>query len=317
MQMKIFKILIFGTGRSAISHINCLKKNQLIKIVGVVGSNKRRLNLIKKKFNVNIFLNRKLIFKDKPDISLIANQNFKHYSDALLSLKNNCDVLVEKPLTTNPIKTLKLIEIAKKKRKKLAVVLQRRLDESSKYLSKLIKKNFFGKLIFINLNIFMSRRNRYFNKISWLKNKKKSGGGILLHHAIHSIDQLLFILNLKPIKVSAFISKKIMNMTIEDTAVAIIRFKKNILATVKATYCANPKIRNSIEFYGDKNSMIFANNEIRKIVNRKKKTYKKFLSTSEGSYEKIWNNFIFKKKNQFDADKYLETEILIKKMYAH
>ena len=30
----------------------------------------------------------------------------------------------------------------------------------------------------------MNRDNNYFNKLYWLKDKKKSGGGILIHHAI-------------------------------------------------------------------------------------------------------------------------------------
>ena len=162
----------------------------------------------------------------------------------------------------------------------------------------------------------MSRDNYYFNKLSWLKDKRKSGGGILIHHAIHSIDQLLFILDRRPINIKTFISNKIMKMAIEDTAVGIIKFEDNILASINATYCANKNIRNSIEFYGDKKSMIFSGDKLTSIGSKKNRLYKNFSIKSRGSYQKIWSNFILNKKNTFDADNYLKTELLIKKMYS-
>ena len=313
--MKRTNVVIFGTGRAAQSHISILKKNKKIRILGVFGKNKKRLNILKKKYGVKIFQNLNQVFKDKPEVSLIANQNFKHYSDALFSLKNGSDVLVEKPLTTNVKNTQKLIRFAKKNKKKLSVVLQRRYDASTVYLKKLVKKNFFGNLIFVKLNVFMNRKKEYFDKIFWLKDRKKSGGGVLIHHAIHSIDQLLYILQKKPINVKAFTSNKIMQMSVEDTAIAIIKFDNNILATVHASYCANKKIRNSIEIYGDKKSIVLSGDKIEYLNKSNKKLHKIFSTHSRGSYNKVWSDFISNQKSKSTADSYLKTEQLINKMY--
>ena len=313
--MKKERVVIFGTGRAAQSRINILNKNKEVEILGVFGRHEGRLNKLKKIYGINVFHNLKKVFKAKPNISLIANQNSRHYSDALLSLKNGCDILVEKPLTTDIKKTIKLIKFAKKRKKKISVVLQRRYDESTIYLRKLVKEKFFGNIIFIKLNIFMSRNKNYFKEIPWIKNKKKSGGGILIHHAIHTIDQLLYILQTSVKKVQVFKTNKIMKMQIEDTAIGIIKFQNKILATIHATYCADKRIRNSIEIYGDKKSIILAGDKVKYLNKHNKKILKKFSINSRGSFNKIWLDFVSNKKNECNAESYLKTELLINKMY--
>ena len=67
-------------------------------------------------------------------------------------------------------------------KKKIAVVMQKRFDKANNILKKIIHSNKYGRLIFINADIFMNRKESYFKSREWLTNKESIGGGILLHH---------------------------------------------------------------------------------------------------------------------------------------
>ena len=69
--------------------------------------------------------------------------------------------------------------------------------------------------------------------------KREKNFGILIHHAIHTIDQLLYVLNQKVIDAKCHISNKIFKIKIEDYTVGFIVFKIKKLISLSATYCAN------------------------------------------------------------------------------
>ena len=174
--MKVLNVAIFGTGWAAEEHFKTIKKIKNLRVCSVFGRNNSRLKKIKKKWNVNTYDNKKKLFlNEKIDVALIANQNFFHYQDAFDNLKNGINIVLEKPITTKYKDSKKLMEYALKKKLKISVVMQKRFDASSDFLRKIIKKKI-GKIIFIKLNIFMYRDYKYFDKLKWIKEKKKKRG---------------------------------------------------------------------------------------------------------------------------------------------
>lgn len=316
--MKILNVAIFGTGWAAEAHFKTIKRMNKFKVCCVFGRNKERLKTIRKKWNVTIYNSKKELFlNEKIDVVLVANQNSFHYQDAFYALKKGINVVLEKPTSTSFYNSKKLVDYALKKKLKISVVMQRRFDASSDYLKYLIQKKI-GKIILIKLNIFMHRDHKYFDKLKWLKEKKKSGGGILIHHAIHSIDQLLYVLNQKVIDAKCHISNKILKLKIEDTAVGFIVFKNQKIASLSATYCANKNLKNSIEIYGDKLSVKLENNKIynlSKRYNKKDYVLKSFAKASLGNYQSIWEDFYIAEKSRVSIDRILETDKAISLMY--
>ena len=316
--MKILNVAIFGTGWAAEAHFKAIKKMNKFKVCSVFGRNKERLKKIRKKWNVTIYNSKKELFlNEKIDVVLVANQNSFHYQDAFYALKKGINVVLEKPISTSFNNSKKLVNYALKKKLKISVVMQRRFDASSDYLKHLIKKKI-GKIILIKLNIFMHRDHKYFDKLKWLKEKKKSGGGILIHHAIHTIDQLLYVLNQKVIDAKCHISNKILKLKIEDTAIGFLLFKDKKIASLSATYCVNKNLKNSIEIYGDKLAVKFENNKIynlSKRYNKKDYVLKSFTKSSLGNYQTIWEDFYMEKKSRVSIDRILETDKAISLMY--
>lgn len=121
----------------------------------------------------------------KIDYLTICSPNYFHDTHSRLGLKNNINVICEKPLVINykNIKQLKLIE--KQTKKKINCILQLRLHKKAKILKS--KKDSIR-----NIDItYISPRGKWYS-VSWKGDSKKSGG-VETNIGIHLFDLLIFI----------------------------------------------------------------------------------------------------------------------------
>jgi len=93
--------------------------------------------------------------KKKPYLVYISLVNNMHFKYALLSLQNNCHVIVDKPITNNFIKTKYLVNLAKKKKLLLAEATLFDNHRIFNYINKLITNK--NKLIHIQSNFNIPR----------------------------------------------------------------------------------------------------------------------------------------------------------------
>ena len=156
--MKTFKVGIVGTGNAAESHFNSLIKNNLFKVKSVCGKNSSRLRNRRKKWNVNIYSDTsEMVISEKLDIVLICNENKFHYLEAIKAVKAGTHIVVEKPIDADINNSKKLINLCKKNKKYLVVVMQKRYDSATNYLKKLLRKNYLGNIVSVRVEIFMHR----------------------------------------------------------------------------------------------------------------------------------------------------------------
>jgi len=134
------------------------------------------------------------------DYISITSPNYLHDAHIRFALKNNCDVICEKPLVLNPHNIDQLALIEDETGKKVNTILQLRLHPSIIDLKKRVileLKNNPDKIFDIDLTYITSRGKWYF--YSWKGDESKSGG-IASNIGIHFFDMLSWIFG--PIKKS-------------------------------------------------------------------------------------------------------------------
>ena len=128
---------------------------------------------------------------NKVDYVSICSPNYLHDSHIRFGLRNNADVICEKPLVLNPWNIEGLEKIESETGKKIYNILQLRLHHSVIELKKKIEsdpdKN---KIYDIDLTYLTSRGNWYYT--SWKGNSVKSGG-IATNIGVHFYDMLIWI----------------------------------------------------------------------------------------------------------------------------
>jgi UDP-N-acetyl-2-amino-2-deoxyglucuronate dehydrogenase len=124
------------------------------------------------------------------DYLSVCSPNYLHDSHVRLGLRNDCDVICEKPLVINPknLDYLKLLE--EETGQKINNILQLRLHNSIKQVRERVKASAPDKIYDFDLKYITSRGMWY--HYSWKGDESKSGG-LVTNVGIHFFDMLMWI----------------------------------------------------------------------------------------------------------------------------
>ena len=103
---KKLNIAVVGIGVMGLKHIDAIKKNKNVNLTAVVDLKRNKLI---QKIKANFYSSIEEMFKfEKIEGVILSTPNASHLKDSLKIIKNNCPVLIEKPITLNsPSLTLK------------------------------------------------------------------------------------------------------------------------------------------------------------------------------------------------------------------
>ncbi len=133
----------------------------------------------------------KLKRKNRPiDYVSVCSPNYLHDSHIRFGLRNNADVICEKPIVLNPWNIEALQEIEKETGKHIFSILQLRLHPSIIALRETVSGGPNDKVYDVDLTYITSRGHWYYT--SWKGNVSKSGG-IATNIGVHFYDMLTWI----------------------------------------------------------------------------------------------------------------------------
>ena len=114
MNNKKIKLAVVGIGVMGLKHIDAINKVGNAELTAVVDFEE---SATIRKINCSYFPTIKQMFKSKAlDGVIVATPNSSHFKDGIEVIKNECAVLIEKPITIRSKDTEKLILEAKKKK---------------------------------------------------------------------------------------------------------------------------------------------------------------------------------------------------------
>tara|TARA_X000000368_G_C23053970_1_gene722922 strand:- start:488 stop:1462 length:975 start_codon:yes stop_codon:yes gene_type:complete len=126
----------------------------------------------------------------KIDFISVCSPNYLHDSHIRFGLRNNADVICEKPIVLNPWNIDSLEEIENETNRCIYSILQLRLHKTIIFLKEKIKNGPKNKIYDIDLTYLTSRGKWYYT--SWKGDISKSGG-IATNIGIHFFDMLTWI----------------------------------------------------------------------------------------------------------------------------
>ncbi len=192
MKKKIF-VLVGVAGYIAPRHLSVIKElnSNLIASYDVNDS----VGVIDKYFPNSLFFNKHYEFsnyikknKKKIDYMVICLPNYLHFKYIKLALKNDINVICEKPLVLN-LSQLKKLRKIQKKRITINCIMQLRFNQEVLRLKKFVG---LGKKKIHNIDVqYFTRRGDWFFK-SW-KGQPNKSGGLAMNIGIHIFDILFWI----------------------------------------------------------------------------------------------------------------------------
>lgn len=159
-------------------------------IVGVYDINSVRAQIVREQCGGTFPIFRDfddMLEQTKPDAVIVTTVDSTHHEYIIRSMEAGCDVIVEKPITTDEEKCKRILEAEKRTGRKIVVTFNYRFVDYNTKLKQIIKEGTLGKIYHIDfeLGLDMVHGASYFRR--WHSEKEKSGT-LLVHKATHYFD---------------------------------------------------------------------------------------------------------------------------------
>jgi predicted dehydrogenase len=210
---------------------------------------------------------REMLKRDDIHAVSVTTPNSLHAEATIAALEAGKHVLCEKPLAMNATEGEAMVAAAKKGNRKLMCGYHFRFTPQVQALKRFAESGAFGKMYYARTQAL---RRRGIPGWGLFISKEKNGGGPLIDIGVHMLDSTLHVLGFpKPIAVSGqtyqMFGKRsdvvgllgqwdYKNFTVEDFAVAQIRFEGGLTLTLESSFAANIEESDKMTFQilGDK-----------------------------------------------------------------
>lgn len=145
---------------------------------------------------------------EKPDCVIVTTVDAYHAEYIVRSLDAGCDVITEKPMTTNDDLCRQILAAEKRSGHKVTVTFNYRYAPYKTKIKELISSGVIGEVYSVHFEWLLTRNmefgahgTSYFRR--WNARMAKSGG-LLVHKSTHHFDLVNWWIDQKPAKVAAF-----------------------------------------------------------------------------------------------------------------
>ena len=145
----------------------------------------------------------KMIVETKPDLVIVTTTDNTHHEFIVKGLQLGCDVLTEKPLTTDELKCQEILDAERTSNKNLIVGFNYRWSPYNTKVKELLLEDTIGKITSVDFHWYLNTYHgaSYFRRWHGLREK---GGTLLVHKASHHFDLLNWWINSDPEEVFAY-----------------------------------------------------------------------------------------------------------------
>lgn len=257
---------ILGCGVIGETHMSAIKKVKGGCLVAVCDADPDKAKKTGEGNQVDYYTNLKDMLK-RNDLHLVClcTPSSMHPEQAIQAAEKGKHVLTEKPMATTLRMADKMIETCHKRKVKLGVVYQRRLEGTCLSIKKALEKKVLGKMILGDCYLKYYRSPEYYKSASWRGTWRYDGGGCLMNQGIHMIDILQWFMG--PVDTIYGHTETLRHkIEVEDTAVATLKFKNGALGMIEGTTSIYTPIQQRLELHGEKGSILIEGDKIKRWV---------------------------------------------------
>lgn len=267
--MRKIKFAIIGCGRISYRHIEAIQANKAAELVALCDLNLERARERSQGINVKVYQDyHEMLTKEAIDAVCLMTPSGMHPEHAIdIMNKYKKHVVIEKPMALRIKDGLNLINTARENLVQLFVVHQNRFNKAVTKIKSAVDQGAIGKIVMGTVRLRWSRGQSYYDRDAW-RGTWALDGGALTNQTIHHIDLLQWLCG--PVEsVSAIGKTQLVDVEVEDSAVAWLKFKNGALGTIEATTAARPlnkDIEASISILGDKGTVIVEGASVNKLT---------------------------------------------------
>jgi UDP-N-acetyl-2-amino-2-deoxyglucuronate dehydrogenase len=184
------------------------------------------------------------------DAIVLATPSGLHSSQAIRCARAGRHVVTEKPMATRWEDGKEMVRVCDQAGVYLFVVKQNRRNPTLQLVKRAVEKRRFGRIYMVNVNVFWSRPQEYYDSAAW-RGTWEFDGGAFMNQASHYVDLLDWLIG--PVEsVQAYTATLARHIQVEDTGVVSVRWRTGALGSMNVTMLTYPKnLEGSITILGE------------------------------------------------------------------
>lgn len=232
---------LVGCGRIAQKHFEALEKhNENAELIAVCDIDPGALSKAEDRTNSRTYQRYEdLLANDEIDVVILCTPSGIHPNQTIMAANVGKHVVTEKPMATRWEDGKAMVSACDQAGVRLFVVKQNRHNATLQALKNAIDNNRFGRIYMVNLNVFWTRPQEYYDSAAW-RGTWEFDGGALMNQASHYVDLIDWLIG--PVEsIHAYTGTLARDIQVEDTAVMNIRWRNGALGSMNVTMLTYPR----------------------------------------------------------------------------
>lgn len=250
------RFALVGCGRIAKNHFTALAKHAThAELVGVCDVDRKALDAATSTTQVKGYSGLGSMLADTTaDIIVLSTPSGLHPDQAIQVARSGRHVMTEKPMATRWSDGVRMVKACDEAAVRLFVVKQNRRNPTLQLLKQAVGQGRFGKIYMVNVNVFWTRPQEYYDSAAW-RGTWEFDGGALMNQATHYVDLLDWLIG--PVEsLHAYTATLARDIEVEDTGVVNVRWRSGALGSMNVTMLTYPKnLEGSITIIGEKGTV--------------------------------------------------------------
>lgn len=249
--MNRLRTAVIGYGKVAHLHAQALRSLPMSEFVAVCGRNAERAQAFAQQYGVAAFTSvHDMIEQADVQAVVICTPHPAHAAPAVEAAALGAHVLVEKPLASTLADCDAMIAAAEQSGVKLGVVSQRRFYEPVQRVRAAIDAGKIGRPALGTVVMYGWRDEAYYRSDPWRGQWIAEGGGVLVNQAPHQLDLLQWLMGPIDEVFGYWDNLNHPAIEVEDTAVAVLRFKGGGVGSIVVSNSQKPGIFGKVHIHG-------------------------------------------------------------------
>ncbi len=262
------RVALVGCGRIAGKHFEAIKSHSAnLDLVAVCDSDPAALAAASQSTGAKPFAAlADLLAGSDADVVILCTPSGLHPAQTIRIAAAGRHVMTEKPMATRWADGKRMVEACDAAGVRLFVVKQNRRNATLQLLKRAVEQKRFGRIFMVNLNVFWSRPQEYYDSAKW-RGTWEFDGGALMNQASHYVDLIDWLVG--PVEsLQAYTATQARDIQVEDSAVVSIRWRSGALGSMNVTMLAYPQnFEGSITILGEKGTVRIGGVAVNEIQN--------------------------------------------------
>ena len=249
--MQPLKTGLVGCGKVGHLHAKAFSRLPESRFVAVCDSDFQRAQQFAAEYKVQAYRDvEEMIAQSELESLNVCTPHPLHADSAVKAAQAGVHVLIEKPLASSLEDCDAILDAANKRGVKIGTVCQRRFYAPCQRIRRAIDEGKIGRPVLGSVAMYGWRDQAYYKSDPWRGTWKGEGGGVLVNQAPHQLDLLQWYMGPIDELFGFWDNLNHPYIEVEDTAIALLRFKNGALGNIAVSNAQNPALYGKVYVHG-------------------------------------------------------------------